>query len=79
MKALERRLIRLGPAIEQLRPTPRPPIDETRLTAEEWAEARRIGEITKVGGLDALSVADLEWLECLVRKAAGEEVGACLG
>jgi hypothetical protein len=79
MKAMERRLARLRPAIARLHPPPRPPIEETRLTAGEGAEARRIGEITKVGGLDALSVDELELLECLVQKAAGEEVGACLG
>jgi hypothetical protein len=79
MKSLERRLTRLGPAIARLHPPARPPIDEARLTAEEWAEAARIGEITKERGVDALSVDDLELLECLVRKVADEEIATCLG
>jgi hypothetical protein len=54
-------------------------VDETRLTPEEWAEAARIGKIARDGGLDALSVADLELLECLVRTVACEEVGSFLG
>lgn len=79
MKAMERRLARLGPAIARLHPPPRPRIDESRLTPAEWAVARRIGEIAKDSGLDALSVTDLEMLERLVRKAAGEEVETRLG
>jgi hypothetical protein len=78
MKAMERRLLRLEPAIARLHPPQRLPIDETRLTAEEWAEATRIGEITKVGGMDALSADDLELAACLTGKLAGEEIATCL-
>jgi hypothetical protein len=79
MRALERRLLRLGAAIARLRPPPRPEIDEARLTAEEWTEAARIGGVTREGGLAALSDADLDLAICLAQKLRGEGVGACLG
>jgi hypothetical protein len=77
MKALERRLIRLGPAIARVKPPPRPPVDETRLAPDEWAEMARISEITEEAGVAALSDADLDLAICLTRKLAGEEVAPC--
>jgi hypothetical protein len=79
MKALERRLIRLGPAIARLRPPPRPQIDEDRLTGEEWAEAARIGAILSDRGLAGLSDDDLDLAESLRRRLTGVSVGLQVG
>jgi hypothetical protein len=78
MKALERRLIRPGPAIARMRPPRRPPIDEARLTGEEWAEAARIAAILGDRGLAGLSDDDLDPAESLRRRLTGEGPGACL-
>jgi hypothetical protein len=79
MKALARRLTRLGPTIASLRPLSPPSVDPTVLTAEEMEEAGRIAATVRVGGLAVLSDADLDRAECLRRKLTGQEIDAWLG
>lgn len=82
MTAVQRRLARLEPVIAQRFPPPsppRPPIDEWLLAPEEWEEVARLSAITRVGGLAALSDADLDLMECFARRLAGEEISTCPG
>jgi hypothetical protein len=44
------------------------------LVPEEWEEVAWISAIMKEGGFDALSVADLELMECFARKLSEDAI-----
>jgi hypothetical protein len=77
MRTMQRRLTRLEPVIARRFPPPRPPVDESLLSSEEWEEAARISAITTDGGLAALSDGELDRMACFAWKLAGEEIATC--
>jgi hypothetical protein len=79
MRTMQRRLTRLEPVIARRFPPPRPPVDESLLSSEEWDEVARISAITNAGGLAALSDAERDRMESFARKLAGEEIVTCPG